>query len=108
MTVDTNSHGPAGPPATDVAESLRTARELLANRGDEQDPLYEAARHLMSCATDMVLALPGRDLEAAREALTCARAAVGIASYVVCKLGDEARIRRRCSFDAATTGPAPC
>jgi hypothetical protein len=39
----------------------------------------------------MVRTLPGGDLDSAQEALGCARAAVGIASYVVVKLGDEVR-----------------
>jgi hypothetical protein len=100
MTVETPTR------TTDAIEWLRLAHELVAEQGDPADPLVQAAQHLISCATDVALALPGRDIETAREALSCARAAVGIASYVVCRLGDDARVRRGERLDAisATRG----
>jgi len=76
---------------TDAAELLRMARQVLREEFGEEDPLVQAAQHLITCAADVAALLPGSDLESAQEALGCARAAVGIAGYVVCKIGDSIR-----------------
>jgi hypothetical protein len=72
-------------------ELLHAARGLVAAEFGQDDPMSQAATHLINCAADVVISLPGRDLETAREALASARAATGIAGYVVCRLGDELR-----------------
>jgi hypothetical protein len=77
--------------ANDAAELLRQAQEVVADQIDLDDPLNQAAQQLIGCAAGVVQTLSGGDLDSAQEALGCARAAVGIASYVVVELGDEVR-----------------
>jgi hypothetical protein len=72
-------------------ELLHAARDLVVAEFGQDDPMSQAAMHLINCAADVVISLPGRDLETAREALASARAATGIAGYVVCRLGDDLR-----------------
>lgn len=78
----------------DAANLLLRADQIVAERfGGDNDRLAQAARHLITCAADVVALLPAGDLEAAREALDCARAAVGAATYAVSVLGDNIRVR---------------
>jgi hypothetical protein len=85
---------PAGTVA--ATELLRTAHQTLADHsGGTEDHLGQAAMYLISCAADVVALLPSPDLEAAREALGCARAAVVAASYAVHKIHDDTPGRAR-------------
>jgi hypothetical protein len=74
---------------------LRVAHDLVAEEYDADYPMLSAAQHLIACAADMVALLPSDDLESAREALACARAATGIAGYIVVRMGDDIRARPR-------------
>lgn len=76
-----------------TVELLRSAHDQVSEEFDLEPPMLAAAQHLISCAADIVSALPGRDLEAAIQALAAARAATGIAGYVVRSMGDEIRLR---------------
>jgi hypothetical protein len=74
-----------------TAELLRAAHDLAAEEFGLDHPMLLAAQHLINCAVDVIISLPKGDLESAREALGCARAATGIAGYVVCRMDDEVR-----------------
>lgn len=76
-----------------TVELLWSAHAQVSEEFDLESPMLAAAQHLISCAADIVSALPGSDLETAREALAAARAATGIAGYVVRSMGDEIRLR---------------
>jgi hypothetical protein len=70
----------------EVADSLAqlaSARQLVAERCDIDEPLTHAALMLIDCAVGVVSQLPGGDLGAATEALGSARAAVVCATYAV-------------------------
>jgi hypothetical protein len=88
-----NMPGARRGPVPGTVELLRSAREQVSEEFDLDPPMLAAAQHLISCAADIVGALPGSDLETAREALAAARAATGIAGYVVRRMGDEIRLR---------------
>ncbi|GLX97367.1 MULTISPECIES: hypothetical protein [Herbidospora] len=80
--------------SADMADSvtqLRTARRLVAERSTADQPLTQAALHLIDCAADVVSRLPAGDLESAREALGSARAAVVSATYAVRRIHDLSR-----------------
>lgn len=79
---------PAGFPA--VADLLRRA-DLAAAGFDETDGCARAVRHVIRCAVLLTEALPAGDIDAARDALGEARAAVGAATYAVRVLHDAAR-----------------
>lgn len=83
---------PAGSaPGTHAADLLRQVDRIVADEFAGDDRLARTARHLIRCAAEVVAVLPDGDLEAAREALGCARAAVGAATYAVRVLNDNAR-----------------
>jgi hypothetical protein len=77
-------------PELRAAELLREAGLIVAD-GFGDDRLALAARQLISCAAEVVTALQDSDLEAAREALGSARAAVVSATYAVRVLHDKGR-----------------
>jgi len=78
-------------PGPSTAELLQAAHDLAAVEFGLDHPMLLAAQHLINCAAGVVTSLPGDDLESAREALGCARAATGIAGYVVTRMGDDIR-----------------
>jgi hypothetical protein len=67
------------------------AHQAVAEEFGQENLLAQAAQYLITCAADVAALLPRGDLEAAQEALGCARAAVGAATYVVYKIGDNVR-----------------
>lgn len=76
----------------DPGALLACAQVALRDEFDEQDPLAQTALHLIMCAAGAVTALRAADVDAAREALGHARAAVTAATYAVLRVHDEARI----------------
>jgi hypothetical protein len=72
-----------------AADLLRMVHQMVAVESGSDDPLTMAALHLICCATDVVTLLPGGDLPSAREALGCARAAVGAATYAIRQIHDR-------------------
>jgi len=66
-----------------IVDDLRASAEELVTACGDDDALVQVAVHLIDCAADVVGLLPRRDLAAAQEALSCARAAVGVATYAV-------------------------
>jgi hypothetical protein len=75
--------------AVDATDLLRRADRTIAQEYGSSDRFGNAVRHVICCAADMAVLLPAGDLEAAREALGCARAAVVEATYAVRVLHDE-------------------
>jgi hypothetical protein len=73
-----------------AAELLEHARKAVLARVPADDPLAATAAHLIGCAADVVALIPRRDLTAAQEALSAARAAVTTATYAVWLVHDEA------------------
>lgn len=84
----------SGPDGTGAADLIRLAGNLIADRVDPDDPIGQAAQHLVASTADFVASLPGADLASAQEALGSARAAVGVAGYIVCRIGDTTRRAR--------------
>jgi hypothetical protein len=78
----------AEPSAVDL---LRRANQIVTDAYRADDRLAQAVRHLIQCAEDAAELLPGGDLDTAREALGCARAAVGAATYAVRAISDSQR-----------------
>ena len=85
----------------DTKESAPSAAELLggAHKAVQQgfpcdDRLARVALHLIECATDVVVRLPDRDLDSAREVLSLARAAVVTATSAVHEVHDRDRTGR--------------
>lgn len=76
---------------SDSTAGLASARELVAERFDADEPLTMAALALIDCAAQIVCQLPGGDLESAHDALGSARAAVVSATYAVRRIHDSAR-----------------
>lgn len=80
---------------SDSTAVLATARQLVADRFDTNEPLTMAALNLIDCAAQVVGQLPGGDLESAHDALGSARAAVVSATYAVRRIHDCARTELR-------------
>ena len=80
---------------SDSTAVLATARQLVAERFDADEPLTMAALALIDCAAQVVSQLPGGDLESAHEALGSARAAVVSATYAVRRIHDSTRTALR-------------
>lgn len=78
----------------DPEKLLRAAHQVVTDDFGAEEPLVQAVLHLINCAADAVALLPGGNPDAAREALNCARAAVGVASYAVRRVHDERSERR--------------
>ena len=66
--------------------------------------LTKAALHLIDCAADVVTLLPNGDLPSAHEALACARAAVGAATYAVRQIHDRIMIDLKAEKTCVTLG----
>ncbi|GGV27383.1 hypothetical protein GCM10010260_79820 [Streptomyces filipinensis] len=81
---------PTGSPAPDPVTQLHSVRQLVEERYTEEQPLIRAALHLIDCATDIVAGLPEPDLDACRDALGSARAAVVSATFAVGRVRDLA------------------
>ena len=77
---------------TDPVTLLMGAHVAVSDRFGDQDPLAQTALHLITCAAGVVGLLSDADVEAAREALGHARAAVTAATYAVVRVHDEVRI----------------
>ncbi|MFF9472933.1 hypothetical protein ACF1E9_09965 [Streptomyces roseolus] len=77
--------------ALSAAQLLETAHQAVQQGFPCDDRLARAALHLIECATDVVVRLPERDLDAAREALNLARAAVVTATTAVREVHDRER-----------------
>ncbi|MDG4767452.1 hypothetical protein O7632_25665 [Solwaraspora sp. WMMD406] len=77
----------------DIHALLRLAHRCVVTQFGDDDPLSQTAMHLISSAAELVVMLPVGDLDAARQALSHARAAVTTASYAVHRVHDEARSR---------------
>lgn len=93
MTMITPEAAPPAAPAPQVGSmaGLATARQLVVERFDQDEPLTMAALALIDCASQVVCQLPGGDLESARDALGSARAAVVSATYAVRQIHDSTR-----------------
>ncbi|EKX63758.1 hypothetical protein Sipo8835_08455 [Streptomyces ipomoeae] len=76
--------------APDPVTQLKAARRLIEERYADEQPLIRAALHLIDCATDIVAVLPEPDLDACRDALGSARAAVVSATFAVGRVRDLA------------------
>ncbi|MEU6668192.1 hypothetical protein [Streptomyces sp. NPDC046727] len=74
---------PTASSASDPVTQLNSARRIVQERYTDEQPLIRAALHLIDCATDIVAGLPEPDLDACRDALGSARAAVVSAAYAV-------------------------
>lgn len=74
--------------APDPLTQLHSARLLVEQRYTDEQPLIRAALHLIDCATDIVAGLPEPDLDACRDALGSARAAVVSATFAVGRVRD--------------------
>jgi hypothetical protein len=84
------------PPEPLVAECsavdlLHVAGRAITDEFGTENWLASVAWHLIGCAAEVAALLPEGDLQAAREALGAARAAVGIATYTVRRIHDDAR-----------------
>jgi hypothetical protein len=75
----------------DAADLLHRVEKIVEVGYGPDDRFASAVRHMIRSAADMATVLPNRDLEAAREALGHARAAVGAATYAVRVLHGEPR-----------------
>ncbi|WP_241826865.1 hypothetical protein [Streptomyces graminilatus] len=76
--------------APDPITQLNSARQLVEERYTDEQPLIRAALHLIDCARDIVAGLPDPDLDACRDALGSARAAVVSATFAVGRVRDLA------------------
>lgn len=76
-----------------AVELLRTAHRTVLADATTADRFTQATLYLITCATDMVEQLRERDLDAARQALGCARAAVVTATYAVQQIDADTRAR---------------
>jgi hypothetical protein len=85
----------ASPDVDTAAELLRTAHRSLTDGSAPDDPVTQAALHLIACAAEMVTLVGERDPHRAREALGHARAAVTTATYAVLRSHDDDRIVRQ-------------
>lgn len=81
---------PASSSAPDPVTQLTSARRLVEERYTDEQPLIRAALHLIDCATDIVAGLPEPDLDACRDALGSARAAVVSATFAMGRVRDLA------------------
>ncbi|MER5768954.1 hypothetical protein [Streptomyces sp. NPDC001985] len=75
-------------PTRDPVAQLNSVRRLVEETYTSEQPLTRAALHLIDCATDIVAQLPQGDLDAARDALGAARAAVVSATFAVGRVRD--------------------
>jgi hypothetical protein len=80
-----------------AADLLHVAVRAVTDEFGAENWLASVAWHLIGCAAEVVALLPEGDLQAAREALGTARAAVGIATYAVRRLHDDARTEQPCA-----------
>jgi hypothetical protein len=87
-----------------AAELLRRAHQLVVLEFGPDNPLTKAALHLIDCAADVVTLLPNGDLPSAHEALACARAAVGAATYAVRQIHDRIMIDLKAEKTCVTLG----
>ncbi|MFF2436026.1 hypothetical protein ACFVU4_17890 [Streptomyces sp. NPDC058107] len=83
--METNEH------TLSAAALLETAHKAVSQGYPCDDRLARAALHLIECATDVVIRLPDRDIDSAREALGLARAAVVTATCAVREIHAQAR-----------------
>ncbi|MGW6898566.1 hypothetical protein ACWGF2_18415 [Streptomyces sp. NPDC054919] len=83
--METNEH------TLSAAALLETAHKTVSQGYPCDDRLARAALHLIECATDVVVRLPDRDIDSAREALGLARAAVVTATCAVREIHAQAR-----------------
>jgi hypothetical protein len=83
--------GPGADAGCDAADLMHRAEKVVEVGYGPDDRFASAVRHVIRCAADMALVLSDGDLEAAREALGHARAAVGAATYAVRVLHDKPR-----------------
>ncbi|MER6122365.1 hypothetical protein ABT173_06660 [Streptomyces sp. NPDC001795] len=83
-----------------AAALLKSARTAVEQSYPCDDSLARAALHLIECATDVVVRLPDRDLDSARDVLGLARAAVVTATVAVREIHDQKR-----SEPVRTPGP---
>ncbi|MFC9680605.1 hypothetical protein [Streptomyces sp. NPDC056948] len=74
-----------------AATLLQSARSAVEQSYPLDDSLARAALHLIECATDVVVRLPERDLDSARDVLGLARAAVVTATVAVREIHDRDR-----------------
>ncbi|MER7566239.1 hypothetical protein ACGFWE_18035 [Streptomyces sp. NPDC048523] len=74
-----------------AAALLKSARTAVEQSYPCDDSLARAALHLIECATDVVVRLPHRDLDSARDVLGLARAAVVTATIAVREIHDDKR-----------------
>ncbi|WP_063749170.1 hypothetical protein [Streptomyces viridochromogenes] len=74
-----------------AAALLKSARSAVEQSYSCDDSLARAALHLIECATDVVVRLPERDLDSARDVLGLARAAVVTATVAVREIHDRER-----------------
>ncbi|WP_041939555.1 MULTISPECIES: hypothetical protein [Frankia] len=82
------SAAPTDDLAQDPVTRLNSVRRLVEEQYTCEQPLTRAALHLIDCATDIVAQLPGGNLDAARGALSSARAAVVSATFAVGRIHD--------------------
>ena len=85
----TIDHAVRSATADSAVDLLRRADEMVADEYGPGDRYSCAVRHVIRCAAAMAVDLPLRDLVAAREALSQARAAVVAATYAVRVLHDD-------------------
>ncbi len=91
--------------ALSAAQLLETAHKAVQQGFPRDDRLARAALHLIECATDVVVRLPERDLDSAREALSLARAAVVTATTAVREVHDRDRTGPRENASAESDIP---
>lgn len=77
--------------AVSPVDLLHVAVRVITDEFGAENWLASVTQHLIACAAEVAALLPEGDLQAAREALGTARAAVGIATYAVRRLHDDAR-----------------
>lgn len=74
-----------------AVDLLRGAQQAVLAGGHPDERLTETALHLIRCAVEMVSLLPDPDIDTAREAWGCARAAVVTATYALTRIDDGRR-----------------
>ncbi|MEV0603124.1 hypothetical protein AB0I82_28065 [Streptomyces sp. NPDC050315] len=79
---------PAGSRTQDPVFQLHTVRRLVEEQYTAEQPLARAALHLIDCATEVVAQLPEGSIDACRDALGSARAAVVSATVAVGRVRD--------------------
>ncbi|MGX1852484.1 hypothetical protein OIU91_19655 [Streptomyces sp. NBC_01456] len=104
-TIAAAASAPPAAPADSVTQ-LRNVRRLVEKEFAADQPLTRAALHLIDCATDVVARLPEGDLDAAREALGSARAAVVSATYAVGSVHSRTQLARKSALTAPEAGQA--